>query len=205
MFRSIGTTILTGVMTVLPIVLTIYLLYWLAVSSEQVMGDLLKWIFPGLQYFPGLGTITGLILIFLIGLLMKAVLIRQLFDFGEKILYKLPIVKSIYRAIREMADFFSPNKDDSFGRVVTVSLGGVEVIGMITQEDPDKLPEAFQKPDHVLVYIPMSYMVGGFTVLVAEENIKPCAMEMDEAMRFALTAGITGKKKSTIVGKGIVT
>ena len=203
MFKSIGTTFVTGFIAVLPIALTIYLLYWLAVTSEEILGGALKFVLPSEFYFPGMGTLAGLGLLFLIGLMLKAMLIRQLFNFGEGILYRLPVVKSIYRAIRDLIDFFSPNKEN-FGRVVTVTVGGMEVMGFITQEDPDKLPEAFRKPGYVLVYLPMSYMIGGFTLLVSEDDVKPCAMERDEAMRFALTAGITGVKKSTIVGKGIV-
>jgi uncharacterized membrane protein len=192
MFKSIGTTIITGLITVLPIVLTLYLLYWLAVTSEQVMGSLLQLVLPNIFYFPGLGTLAGLILVFLIGLLMKAVLIRQLFSFGEGLLYRLPIIKSIYRAIRDLIDFFSPKKEQ-FGRVVIVSFNGMELIGFITQEDNEKLPESFRNANSVLVYIPMSYMIGGFTLLIPRDDIKPCQMNMDEAMRFVLTAGITGK------------
>jgi len=193
MFKSIGTTLITGLITVLPIVLTLYLLYWLAITSEQVMGGVLQWALPSIFYFPGLGTITGLILVFLVGVLMKAVLIRQLFSFGEEILYRLPIIKSIYRAIRDLLDFFSPKKEN-FGRVVIVSINGMEVIGFITQEDPERLPESLHSNDSVLVYIPMSYMIGGFTLLIPKKDIRPCQMNMDEAMRFVLTAGITGKK-----------
>jgi uncharacterized membrane protein len=174
-------------------VLTLYLLYWLAVTSEQVMGGALQWVLPSIFYFPGLGTIAGLILVFLVGMLMKAVLIRQLFGFGEDLLYRLPIIKSIYRAIRDMLDFFSPKKEH-FGRVVIVTINGMEIIGFITQEDPERLPEPFRRADSVLVYIPMSYMIGGFTLLIPQQDIKPCQMNMDEAMRFVLTAGITGKK-----------
>jgi uncharacterized membrane protein len=46
MIKSISKTLLTGFITLLPIVLTIYLLYWLAVSSENVMGGMLRWILP---------------------------------------------------------------------------------------------------------------------------------------------------------------
>ena len=46
MFKSIGTTLITGLITVLPIVLTLYLLYWLAITSEQVMGRALQWALP---------------------------------------------------------------------------------------------------------------------------------------------------------------
>jgi uncharacterized membrane protein len=192
MFKSISTTLITGFITVVPIVLTIYLLYWLAVSSEQVMGTALRWALPEVVYFPGLGTIAGLVVVFAIGLLMRAVLVRKLFSFGEEILFHLPIIKTVYRAIRDLFDFFSPKKEH-FGRVVIVTFNNMEIIGFITQEDPARLPVSFRDRDRVLVYIPMSYMIGGFTLLIPKEDIKPCQMNMDEAMRFALTAGITGK------------
>ena len=195
MFKSIGTTLITGLITVLPIVLTLYLLYWLAITSEQVMGGALQWALPKVVYFPGLGTIAGLILVFLVGLLMKAVLVRQLFTFGESILYRVPIFKSIYRAIRDFFDFFSPKKEQ-FGRVVIVSVNNMEMIGFITQEDPARLPESLRNSDSALVYLPMSYMIGGFTLLIPKTDIKPCQMNMDEAMRFVLTAGITGQSKA---------
>jgi len=193
MFKSIGTTLVTGLFTILPIVLTLYLLYWLVVSSERVLGGLLQWALPKVFYFPGLGTITGLVLVFVVGLLMKAVLIRQLFGFGESIVYRVPIIKSIYSAIRDLFDFFSPKKEH-FGRVVIVTVNDMEMIGFITQENPERMPDSFRNPDSVLVYLPMSYMIGGFTLLIPKTDIKPCQMNMEEAMRFVLTAGITGKK-----------
>ncbi len=202
MFKSIGKTLITGIITVLPIVLTIYLLYWLVVSSERVMGTALRWALPEVVYFPGLGTIAGLVVVFLVGLLMKAVLIRQLFAFSEEILYHLPIIKTVYRAIRDLFDFFSP-KQENFGRVVIVNFNNMEIIGFITQEDPQRLPESLRNQDSVLVYIPMSYMIGGFTFLIPRADVRPCQMNMEEAMRFALTAGITGKSDDTKSGKKI--
>ena len=192
MFKSIGKTLLTGFITLLPIVLTIYLLYWLAVSSEEVMGGILRWLLPETTYFPGLGMIAGLVVVFFVGLLMKAILVRQLFAFGEQILYRLPLIKTVYRAMRDLFDFFSP-KQEQFGQVVAVTYKGMEVIGFITQTDQQRLPESFRKQDKVLVYIPMSYMIGGFTVFIPRDHVRPVKMSMEEAMRFALTAGITGK------------
>ena len=192
MFKSITTTLITGFITLVPIVLTVYFLYWVAVTSEQFLGAALQFLLPKIVYFPGLGSIAGLLVIFLVGLLMKAVFVRQLFALGEQILFHLPIIKTVYKAIRDLLDFFSPNKE-GFGGVVSVTVNEMQVIGFITQEDPKKLPESFRDEDSVLVYIPMSYMIGGFTLLIPRKDIKPCNMSMDEAMRFALTAGITGK------------
>jgi uncharacterized membrane protein len=194
MIKSISKTLLTGFITLLPIVLTIYLLYWLAVSSENVMGGVLRWILPDATYFPGLGMAAGLLVVFLVGLLMKAILVRQVFALGEQILYRLPLIKTVYRAMRDLFDFFTPKKE-GLGQVVAVTYNGMEMVGFITQSDPQRLPESFREQDKVLVYLPMSYMIGGFTLFIPREHVRPLNMSMEEAMRFALTAGITGQNR----------
>lgn len=192
MFKYLSKTLLTGFITLLPVVLTIYLLYWLGVTSEDVMGKALRQVLPEESYFPGLGMFSGIMIIFIVGLMMKAYLVRKLFSLGEEVLYRLPLIKSVYRAFRDFFDFFSPNKE-GLGQVVAVSLNGMELVGFVTQEDPQRLPASFRDRDSVLVYLPMSYMVGGYTILVPREELKPLQMTRDEAMRFVLTAGITGK------------
>ena len=72
MFKSISKILLTGFITLLPVVLTIYLLYWLAASSENIMGTALHWVLPDEVYFPGLGVLAGLLVVFIVGLLMKS-------------------------------------------------------------------------------------------------------------------------------------
>lgn len=193
MLKSISKILLTGFITLLPVILTGYLLYWLAVTSENMMGIVLHWFLSDEIYFPGLGMIAGLVVVFIVGLLMKAIFVRQIFAFGEKILYRVPLIKTVYRSIRDLFDFFSPQKE-GFGKVVSVSINGMFMIGFVTQDDTSRLPEFAQQSDSVLVYIPMSYMIGGFTLLIPRKDIHECDMSMDEAMRFVLTAGITGKQ-----------
>lgn len=192
MFKYLSKALLTGFITLLPVVLTVYLLYWLGESSEQVMGNALRYVLPQSIYFPGLGMLVGVVMVLLVGLMMNAYFVRKLFELGEQVLYRLPLVKSIYRAFRDFFDFFSPNKE-GLGQVVAVSLNGMELVGFITQEDPQRMPPSFRDRDSVLVYLPMSYMVGGYTILVPYSDLRPLEMSRDEAMRFVLTAGITGK------------
>ena len=192
MFKYISKTLLTGFITLLPMVLTIYLLYWLGISSEEVLGNALRYVLPKDTYFPGLGMFAGFMVVFIVGLMMNAYLVRKLFSLGEEVLYRLPLIKSVYRAFRDFFDFFSPNKE-GLGQVVSVTLNGMELVGFVTQEDPQRLPPSFRDRDCVLVYLPMSYMVGGYTILVPRNEIRPLQMTRDEAMRFVLTAGITGK------------
>jgi len=86
MLKSTGKTFLTGFITILPIVLTVYLLYWLVVSAETALGNVIRLVLPEDMYWPGMGTIAGLLVVFLVGLLMHAYVVRRLFAWGEQVL-----------------------------------------------------------------------------------------------------------------------
>ena len=194
MLKSISKTLLTGFITLLPVVLTLYLLYWLAVSAESMLGRLIQLMLPQQLYWPGMGVIAGLAVVFVVGLLMHAYVVQRLFAKGEQILYHLPLIKSIYRAIRDFFEYFSPAREKEFEQVVAVSFGdtGMQVIGFVTQALPENMPQDFREKDSVLVYLPLSYMIGGYAVLVPCSAVRPLDMNMEEAMRFTLTAGVTG-------------
>jgi len=179
--------------TILPAVLTVYLLYWLSVSAEKEFGRLIRLLIPQEVYRPGMGVAVGLAGIFVVGLLMQTYLAQRIFGGIERILYRTPLIRSVYAATRDFIDYFSPTKKREFEQVVAVSIGdtGMEVIGFVTQAVPDRLPEGFRKEDSVLVYLPLSYMIGGYTVLMPRSAIRPLKMSMEEAMRFTLTAGVT--------------
>lgn len=194
MLKSLSGTFITGLITILPVTLTIYLFYWLAISAETILGNMIKWVLPNHLYWPGMGVIAGLVVVFFTGLLMHAYVVQRLFSRGEQVLYHLPLIKSIYRAIRDFFNFFSPKQEKEFDQVVSVALGnGMTVLGFVTQAREERLPPGLRRSGCILVYIPMSYMIGGFTVLIPRSDIVALDMSMDEAMRFTLTAGITGK------------
>lgn len=191
MMKTIGKYILTGLITMLPVILTLYLLYWLAVSAETLLGELI----PHELYLPGVGVATALLSAFTVGVLMHSQPVQRLFERGERFFfYRLPLVKSVYSSIRDFLDYFSPSRKKDFQQVVAVTLAdsGVRLIGFVTQASPSQLPEALQDTDSVLVYLPMSYMIGGYAVLVPRTAIQPLNISMEEAMRFVLTAGVTG-------------
>jgi uncharacterized membrane protein len=182
MLKFISRNILTGLVTILPVALTIYFLYWMTV------------IFPEVLYWPGIGLIATLAMAFVVGLLMNAYVVQQLFAKGEQILYRMPLIKSVYKAIRDFFHYFSPTAKKEFEQVVAVSIGdtGMKVIGFVTQAITERLPEGFREEDNILVYLPLSYMIGGYAVLVPRSTVRPLDMNMEEAMRFTLTAGVTG-------------
>jgi uncharacterized membrane protein len=194
MLKFIGRNILTGLVTILPVAITLYLLYWMAVSAESVLGSLIRSIFPNIVYWPGIGLIAALAVALIVGMLMHAYVVQQLFARGEQVLYRMPLIKSMYKAIRDFFQYFSPTTKKEFEQVVAVSMGntGMKVIGFVTQAIPEHLPDGFREEDSVLVYLPLSYMIGGYAVLVPRSSVTPLDMNMEEAMRFTLTAGVTG-------------
>lgn len=140
-----------------------------------------------------MGVLAGLTIVFLVGLLMHIYVVRRLFSKVEQLLYHTPLIKTIYRAFRDFFQFFSASKNKEFEQVVSVKLDkGIQLVGFITQQQMEKLPEGFNDQDSVLVYLPLSYMIGGYTILVPKSAVTALDMSMEEAMRFTLTAGVTG-------------
>ncbi len=194
MLKFISRNILTGLVTILPVALTVYLLYWMTITAESVLGSIIRSILPEVLYWPGIGLIATLALAFVVGLLMNAYVVQQLFAKAEHILYRMPLIKSVYKAIRDFFQYYSPTAKKEFEQVVSVSIGdtGMKLIGFVTQAVPERLPKGFQEEDSIMVYLPLSYMIGGYAVLVPQSAVRPLDMNMEEAMRFTLTAGVTG-------------
>ena len=190
--KSLSRTFLAGLVTILPVILTLYLLYWLVVSMESVLGSAIRLVLPEKMYWPGMGVLAGMVVVFAVGVLMHAYVVRWLFAKGEAVFYHLPLINSVYRAMRDFFDFISPTTKKEFEQVVAVTIGEqeLELVGFVTQYKPERLPKGFNHEDKVLVYLPLSYMIGGYTVLLPRAAVRPLDMTMEEAMRFTLTAGV---------------
>jgi uncharacterized membrane protein len=193
--KKLSQLFVTGLITVLPAAATLWIFIWLARTSERVLGGAIRLIIPGDLYRPGMGIGFGIIVIFLLGLFMRAWIARELFQWAEGLLYRIPFVKAVYGAFRDLASFVSGPGDaeNRESQVVLVPLGqtGMEAVGFVTQSDcADMLPESAAE-GRIAVYLPMSYQIGGHTVLLPKTSVRPLAISKERAMRFALTAGMT--------------
>ncbi len=195
MLKLINKNILTGLITLLPVILTLYLLYWFVLTTETILGGVIRSVLPEEFYRPGMGVVAGLVVAFLVGLIMQTIIARQILASVERLMKRLPVIKSVYLSIRDLLDYFSAEKKKDFEQVVAVTIGDMQLVGLVTQADMSKMPAGLNQKDSLLVYIPMSYGIGGFAVLVPRKATKPLKMSMEEAMRFTLTAGVTGIQK----------
>lgn len=190
--RKIWNTMLRGLVAILPIGLTLYLIYWLAGMAERVFSGVIKLVIPESAYWPGLGLLTGLVVLFAAGLAVNAYLVRRALRFGDRLFARIPVVKTVYVAIRDFTRFFpSSGQGGDLKRVVLVPFGPGKAIGFVTSESAAALGLGSRDEDKVAVYLPMSYMIGGHTVFLPRELLEPTSLSVEAAMRVALMGGVT--------------
>ncbi len=178
-----------GLITVLPLALTIYLLYIFLAWTEAVALTFLR-PFIGGFYVPGMGLALGILGILAIGYLVSKQRVQKFLTVVEMPFTNLPVVKSIYSSLKSFADYFSPSSKNTAQQVVVLRVPGqqLELVGLVTRRSMEGLPEGFTQGDRVAVYLPMGYMIGGYTVFVPQDWVQPIQMSVEEAMRSSLIA-----------------
>lgn len=184
--KQLRTLFLSGLAVTLPVSLTAYVLWWIGTGAEGLLGGLFQRWFGEGTYFPGLGVLAALGLILVVGLLTRMWVVSSALDLGERILARIPLVKTIYNPLKDMMGFFTRDNQKQLSHVVRTQVNGGWVIGFVTRETTAIVPDQ----DLVAVYFPMSYQIGGYTLLLPRDRIETVDMSVEEAMRFALTAGL---------------
>jgi uncharacterized membrane protein len=194
MMKQITRLFVKGLAVILPIGVTLYLLWRIGSAAEELVGGLLKRLMPPEYYVAGYGVFAGFTLILFVGLLTKSYVAQRLIDFGEHLLRKIPVVKTIYGALRDaMSLFASDDPRRRAGRAVLVRVfdGNTRVLGFITRDELGDLGAGTTLNGMVAVYLPLSYAIGGYTLLVPRASIEAIAMTGEDALRFAVTAGMS--------------
>jgi uncharacterized membrane protein len=184
-----------GLVALLPALLTFYILFWLVSSAETVLGGMLKLLLPTGWYIPGMGLLTGLVVTFLFGLSLNAFLVGRLLDLGEKLMDNIPLIKTLYGSLKDFIGFFANQRSSQFNQVVTMELefGGkpMRMIGFVTCSDFSSLPAGIGEEGEIAVYLPLSYQIGGYTVIVPRSSVQPVNISVHRAMGFVVTGGMT--------------
>lgn len=186
-----------GLITVLPLGLTVYLLYLFLSWSEQLALQVMR-PFIGDFYVPGLGLLLGVVGIVVLGVVVSQPWLVRLLSLIELPFTNLPVVKSIYSSLKNFADYFSPGHSQSPQQVVVLRQPGSEweVVGMVTRQEWTGMPQGLGGEGRVAVYLPMGYNIGGYTVFVPRDWVTPLEMSVEEAMRHSLIAWMGGARSN---------
>ncbi|MDX1454129.1 MAG: DUF502 domain-containing protein [Gammaproteobacteria bacterium] len=182
----------TGLAALLPVVISLWVVWWLGTSFETFLGGLYKALFGEKLYIPGVGIALGILLTFAVGLATKAWLFQKIFAWWDGLFARIPLVKTVYNAVRDFLGFVSRDPGEQFNRVVMVEFDApkARLIGFVTRDNFEAFP-GLEQGDEVAVYFPFSYQIGGYTLFLPKERLQPLDMKMEEAMRFVITAGLT--------------
>jgi uncharacterized membrane protein len=188
--KYINQTFFKGLIVVLPITLTFYLLIWASYKIESLFGSALEMLLGKWLYIPGLGIAVTLLFIFLVGVLVNNYVTGRFFSWLTRTLEKVPLIKVIYNPLKDLMALLPGRSSEKTKpqKVVLVPLEqmGVEVLGLVTREELDELPGE----NLISVYVPLSYMLGGITVLIAKDKVKKVDMPVDQALKLSVTAWI---------------
>ena len=193
--RKIFTLTMSGLVAVLPLALTAYVIWWLVNTLESALRRVLidlRIVAPE-HYWPGLGLITGFAILLVLGSLVNAYAGRLLLKYWDDFLGRIPLVKTLYGGFRDVVSLLPSGSGEKrdLQRVVLARFADVHAIGFVTREDVPAVLDVHGGRDWVTVYFPMSYAFGGYTLYLPKARVQPLDISVEDAMRLAITAGLT--------------
>ena len=174
-----------GILFVVPIAVTIYFFYF---AFEFIDGILPTDIIG--VHIPGLSALIIIFTITLVGFLGKILVSQPIFQFGNKLINKIPLIKVIYFSIKDLLSAFV-GKEKKFTHPVLVKINKeieLERLGFVTQKD---LTFIGVKDKKIAVYLPSSYGILGELYIVPAENTTPIDANAIEVMKFIVSGGVS--------------
>jgi uncharacterized membrane protein len=168
---------LRGLVIVVPIALTLYILYEAFMRIDQLLG----------LRTPGAGFVITIAGTILIGALASNFFVKQFLSLTESVFTRAPLVRLIYASLRDLLEAFVGDKK-RFDQPVAVSItDGVRTLGFVTQDDLAFLG----LPGQVAVYLPFSYSVAGTLVVVTASRVERLAVDSATAMALVVSGGVS--------------
>ncbi|ACH38665.1 membrane protein of unknown function DUF502 [Citrifermentans bemidjiense Bem] len=189
MIRHFKARFITGLFVVVPLGITIFILKFLFNFADGILGTyldaLLSAFLDNPYHIPGLGMLTGAIVIYVSGVLATNVMGTRIIRWWDQLLSRIPLVKSIYGSSKQLTQVFKEGKS-SYRRAVFVEWPrpGVRAVGFVTAEvvrEGQKL---------VVVYVPtMPNPTSGFALFFKEAEVHDCGMSVEDAVKFVVSGG----------------
>jgi hypothetical protein len=180
--KRISRRFVNGLLVLVPVVITLLVIEWTLRFTEGVLGQYLPF------YFPGMGIITLVLIIYLAGWASTNWVLAKLISLGENMIGTIPFVKFIYTSVKRLSEAVLDPRSN-FKRVVHVPYQGARALGFVMSDLPPRFQEAMGG-GYVCVFVPWSLnMTSGTTLLVKEEDAVTINIPKEEVLQYMLTAG----------------
>jgi len=192
LFTILFTYFLKGIIIVLPVGAAVFLMYWGVYKLDSALnlsGFFITDTKGRPLYVPGLGILTVIILILVVGVLVTNVITDPIKRWINRWINKLPVFKFLYSSIKDLTEaFVGDEKKFSEPVLVEVNEFGLKKVGFLVQKDLKKLG----LPGDVAVYFPWSYSFAGQVVIISSERVKPIDRSAADMMKFVVSGGVSG-------------
>lgn len=188
---------LRGIFTLLPLFITIWLLFFMFSFLDGILGGIIA-LFVG-HYYPGLGFAITLLLTFVTGFLMTYLIGERLFRLGESIITRVPIMKSIYSSAKQVNNVLFQQKEARTPHracVVEYPRKGIYSIGFVTSNAAAVIRKKTRGKKMINVFIPNTPTPAtGFLIIVPAREVKLLDMRIDDAFKYVVSGGVLQPKR----------
>ena len=202
LFQKLRRDFLTGLVVLIPIVLTVYLVWSVITFIDKVIIPIIPPKYNPLElfeiYIPGLGVILFLIVTTFIGSLASGFIGRQTINLGEKILLRTPIVSTVYNSIKQIIQAVFKPDGTNFKQpcLVEYPKKGVWAVAFISTETFGEIKEKINQGSLVTVFLPTTpNPTSGFMLFVPKDDIIILDMSVEDAAKLIISAGLVMPEK----------
>ncbi|MEM8791165.1 MAG: DUF502 domain-containing protein [Pseudomonadota bacterium] len=188
---------LTGLVVVAPVGLTIYLTWAIITFIDDQIVPLVPSIYNPSTYLdvdiPGFGVIVFLIFTAFIGTLARRVFGRQLIRFGENLIDRTPVIRSIYNAIKQIAETVFSSSKASFKQACLVEYPrkGIWAIAFVSTDTKGEVADKSGGEEMVSVFLPTTpNPTSGFLLFVPRKDVQILDMTVEDAAKLVISAGL---------------
>lgn len=195
--RLLLSYLIKGILVVVPMAGAIFVIAW-AVSSIDSALNISSWVWRDESgqpvYIPGLGILTVLVLLILVGMLFTTVVTEPISNWFNRLLNRIPLFNTLYSSIKDFtAAFVGDSRKFSEPVLVVVNETGLKKIGFLTQRNLT----AIGLEDEVMVYFPYAYSVAGQIAIVKSTQVIPLQISATDAMKLVVSGGVSGLETTT--------
>lgn len=188
---------ITGLLVWLPITVTIWVINYIIGVTDK----LTNLIPPQWQpqnylgfHLPGLGFVLVIAVLFVTGLLVANVLGRKILEAWDRLLGRIPVVKSIYSSVKKVSESLLSDNSRSFKTPVLVPFphNNTWTIAFVSGDMPQTIAQTLPSgQSYVAVYVPTTpNPTGGYYIMVNQQDIRPLNMTVDEALKYIISLGM---------------
>ncbi len=187
---KLKTIFTTGLLTILPLAVTIYVFYLVFNFLDNLIGDLIKALFN--YRVPGIGFAAGILLILVVGFVASNIIGSRLIEYSDRLLQRLPLAKGIYTSAKQIIDAFTVQGKNAFQKVVLLEYPrkGLFVLGFVTGSSKGEIQEKTHG-ETLNIFVPTTpNPTSGMLILAPRQEVIELDMTVEQGMKVIISGGL---------------